>query len=67
MLGLNPIGFETPLTWPTGQSTLEDDDGDGSIFHRVPSTQKYRNNLTALSQTYNVRSPRTPTAALASC
>lgn len=46
-------GYETPFLWPG--DTIEDEaETSNSIFKRVPCMAGYRNNLTALSQTYNV-------------
>ncbi|KAL7798587.1 CRT10 domain-containing protein [Trichoderma ceciliae] len=52
-LGMHPEGLESPFTWPN----IDAEDGfhpDDSIYRLVPSMQGYRNNLTALSQAYNL-------------
>ncbi|KAF5006607.1 hypothetical protein FDECE_7002 [Fusarium decemcellulare] len=46
------LNVEEPFTWPTASD--DDDDADASIYRLVPSMQKFRNNLTALSQAYNL-------------
>ncbi|EEU48582.1 uncharacterized protein NECHADRAFT_74873 [Fusarium vanettenii 77-13-4] len=52
-LGLHPTDAEIPFTWPS-----EDDENqagpESSIYRLVPSMQSYRNNLTALSQVFNL-------------
>ncbi|KAL7937822.1 hypothetical protein V8C35DRAFT_293709 [Trichoderma chlorosporum] len=59
-LGMEPEGLELPFTWPfTPQSFMPGLEGDrqhpsDSIYRLVPSMQGYRNNLTALSQAYNL-------------
>ncbi|GAO18773.1 hypothetical protein UVI_02052610 [Ustilaginoidea virens] len=62
-LGLHPTGMEWPVVWPTSDPDDDGDDDDdafggqtpsASIYKLVPSMQPYRNNLTALSQKYNV-------------
>lgn len=47
-------GAEIPFAWPGNE--LQDEEGIShtSVYRRVPSMQSYRNNLTALSQVYNV-------------
>jgi hypothetical protein len=55
-LGLHPAGMEWPINWP-GSDSDEDEDHHvpaSSIYKLVPTMQAYRNNLTALSQRYNV-------------
>ncbi|KAM0260415.1 hypothetical protein ACHAQJ_002817 [Trichoderma viride] len=52
-LGMHPQGLEEPFTWPG----VDGEDGpraDNSIYRLVPSMQGFRNNLTALSQAYNL-------------
>ncbi|RSL66735.1 hypothetical protein CEP54_003577 [Fusarium duplospermum] len=53
LLGLHPTDAEIPFTWPS-----EDDENqagpESSIYRLVPSMQSYRNNLTALSQVFNL-------------
>ncbi|KAK2593059.1 hypothetical protein QQS21_009225 [Conoideocrella luteorostrata] len=54
-LGLNPAGGEWPANWPGSDSDDGDDDVPAtSVYKLVPSLQAYRNNLTALSQKYNL-------------
>ncbi|KAK7414292.1 hypothetical protein QQX98_006809 [Neonectria punicea] len=52
-LGLHPQNTETPFTWPGLDSDDEQEPGS-SIYRLIPSMQKFRNNLTALSQVYNL-------------
>lgn len=51
----DPFWFtlDEAVHWP-GQAISEDDDTSAAAPQRVPVMQKYRNNLTALSQKYNV-------------
>lgn len=49
-------GAEIPFVWPGNAPHDETDPQLASIYRKVPSMQSYRNNLTALSQVYNVRS-----------
>ncbi|KAK5990686.1 hypothetical protein PT974_08955 [Cladobotryum mycophilum] len=51
--GINPEGMELPFTWP-GSDTEDERATSKSIYRLVPSMQEYRNNLTALSQVYNL-------------
>ncbi|KAG6229993.1 hypothetical protein E4U25_007327 [Claviceps purpurea] len=54
---LEPLGHEQPiLHWPPsgGEDDAYDDIPTTSIYKLVPSTVPYRNNLTALSQKYNL-------------
>lgn len=53
-LGMHPQSAELPFTWPGNDSDDERDAGP-SIYRLIPSMQKFRSNLTALSQVYNVR------------
>jgi hypothetical protein len=58
-LGMPYEGNEPPFLWPSGSGDGEDEDeqvdaADRSIYRSVPSIQSNRNNLTALSQLYNV-------------
>lgn len=50
---MNPEGVEAPFNWPNIDGQDEGHAHD-SIYRLVPSMQGYRNNLTALSQAYNV-------------
>ncbi|KAL7817807.1 hypothetical protein V8C26DRAFT_398015 [Trichoderma gracile] len=52
-LGMNPEGMEAPFNWPNTDGQVEGHSQD-SIYRLVPSMQGYRNNLTALSQAYNL-------------
>ncbi|KAL6891162.1 hypothetical protein HDV57DRAFT_286068 [Trichoderma longibrachiatum] len=52
-LGMNPEGMEAPFNWPNIDGQDEGHAHD-SIYRLVPSMQGYRNNLTALSQAYNL-------------
>ena len=47
------IGQTGPLDWPSSPEVAPDVPLT-SIYKQVPSMQGYRNNLTALSQCYNV-------------
>lgn len=56
-MSLDPEGVEWPIVnWPPSDS--EDSEFDHvpatSIYKLIPSMQTFRNNLTALSQKYNV-------------
>ncbi|KAF4975297.1 hypothetical protein FZEAL_7895 [Fusarium zealandicum] len=51
--GQSPQNPEMPFTWPSGDFDDGPDVGS-SIYRLVPSMQKFRNNLTALSQSYNL-------------
>lgn len=51
-LGMHPQSAEMPFTWPGLDS--DDEQEPGSIYRLIPSMQKFRNNLTALSQAYNL-------------
>ncbi|KAG6030335.1 hypothetical protein E4U41_000125 [Claviceps citrina] len=64
-MNLDPEGAEWPiLNWPPSDSEDGDGDGDGdgdfdhvpatSIYKLIPCMQRFRNNLTALSQKYNL-------------
>ncbi|VUC34446.1 unnamed protein product [Clonostachys rosea] len=61
-LGMQYEGTEQPFLWPSGSGVDnkdedEDEPGDTakrSIYRLVPSMQSNRNNLTALSQLYNL-------------
>lgn len=46
-------GLEEPFTWPN-TDTEDTPHANSSIYGLVPSMQGYRNNLTALSQAYNL-------------
>ncbi|RBR03803.1 hypothetical protein FVER53590_00984 [Fusarium verticillioides] len=52
-LGMHPQSAELPFTWPGNDSDDERDAGP-SIYRLIPSMQKFRSNLTALSQVYNL-------------
>lgn len=47
-------GAEIPFAWPGNELHDEEGISHTSVYRRVPSMQSYRNNLTALSQVYNV-------------
>jgi hypothetical protein len=53
-LGMHPQNAELPFTWP-GNDSDDERSGRTSIYRLIPSMQKFRGNLTALSQMYNVR------------
>ncbi|KAL7946404.1 hypothetical protein V8C42DRAFT_320532 [Trichoderma barbatum] len=59
-LGMQPEGIELPFTWPFNAPNVwqpldeEEVCPKDSIYRLVPSMQGYRNNLTALSQAYNL-------------
>ncbi|KAM5373599.1 hypothetical protein ACJA88_008443 [Fusarium oxysporum] len=52
-LGMHPQSAELPFTWPGNDSDDERNAGP-SIYRLIPSMQKFRSNLTALSQVYNL-------------
>ncbi|KAG8353071.1 hypothetical protein FVEN_g9029 [Fusarium venenatum] len=51
-MGLHPQSSEVPFVWPSNDS--DDERHSGSIYRLIPSMQKFRGNLTALSQVYNL-------------
>ncbi|CAF3551560.1 hypothetical protein SNK03_000623 [Fusarium graminearum] len=51
-MGLHPQNSEVPFVWPGNDS--DDEKHSGSIYRLIPSMQKFRGNLTALSQVYNL-------------
>ncbi|RGP67271.1 crt10 protein [Fusarium longipes] len=51
-MGLHPQNSEVPFVWPGNDS--DDERHSGSIYQLIPSMQKFRGNLTALSQVYNL-------------
>ncbi|RBR09780.1 uncharacterized protein FIESC28_09737 [Fusarium coffeatum] len=54
-LGLHPQSTEVPFVWPPAGSDSDDERHSGtSIYRLIPSMQKFRGNLTALSQVYNL-------------
>ncbi|KAG8421203.1 hypothetical protein J3458_003099 [Metarhizium acridum] len=55
-LGLHPAGMEWPTNWPGSEGDQHEDHPvpANSIYKLVPTMQAYRNNLTALSQKYNL-------------
>ncbi|KAF7546374.1 hypothetical protein G7Z17_g8481 [Cylindrodendrum hubeiense] len=52
-LGMHPHSAEMPFTWP-GLDSDDEQESVSSIYRLIPSMQKFRNNLTALSQVYNL-------------
>lgn len=50
---MHPHNAEMPFTWP-GLDSDDEQESVSSIYRVIPSMQKFRNNLTALSQVYNV-------------
>ncbi|GFP53822.1 hypothetical protein TASIC1_0003020000 [Trichoderma asperellum] len=52
-MGIPTEGLEEPFTWPNAD-TEDTPHARRSIYRLVPSMQGYRNNLTALSQGYNL-------------
>ncbi|KAF4455447.1 crt10 protein [Fusarium austroafricanum] len=50
---MHPQSAELPFTWPGNDSDDERNTGT-SIYRLIPSMQKFRSNLTALSQVYNL-------------
>lgn len=48
------IDSQGPFGWPGAGSDDDQDFGVESVYRLVPTMQRYRNNLTALSQFYNV-------------
>lgn len=52
-LGMHPHNAEMPFTWP-GLDSDDEQESVSSIYRVIPSMQKFRNNLTALSQVYNL-------------
>ncbi|KAH7163067.1 hypothetical protein B0J13DRAFT_28384 [Dactylonectria estremocensis] len=52
-VGMHPHNPEMPFTWP-GPDSDDEQEPSSSIYRLVPSMQKFRNNLTALSQEYNL-------------
>ncbi|ENH61018.1 hypothetical protein FOC1_g10015824 [Fusarium oxysporum f. sp. cubense race 1] len=50
---MHPQSAELPFTWPGNDSDDERNAGP-SIYRLIPSMQKFRSNLTALSQVYNL-------------
>ncbi|PTB43030.1 uncharacterized protein TrAFT101_001590 [Trichoderma asperellum] len=52
-MGIPTEGLEEPFTWPNAD-TEDTRHARSSIYRLVPSMQGYRNNLTALSQGYNL-------------
>lgn len=51
---MHPLGHEAPFLW-SPETFDEENVDENSIYHNLPATQFYRNNLTALSQSFNVR------------
>ncbi|KAJ4163389.1 hypothetical protein LMH87_005123 [Akanthomyces muscarius] len=52
-LGLHPLGHDSPFLW--APEILDDENVVSYSIHKiVPAPQCYRNNLTALSQAYNL-------------
>ncbi|KAF5018655.1 hypothetical protein F66182_9360 [Fusarium sp. NRRL 66182] len=51
-MGMHPQSAEVPFIWPGNDS--DDDNATTSIYRRIPAMQKFRGNLTALSQVYNL-------------
>ncbi|KJZ78312.1 hypothetical protein HIM_02350 [Hirsutella minnesotensis 3608] len=45
---------QSPFDWPASGGDSENDGAEASIYRLVPTMQRYRNNLTALSQFYNL-------------
>ncbi|ATY58493.1 hypothetical protein A9K55_003599 [Cordyceps militaris] len=52
-LGLPALGHEVPFLW-TPETIDQERPSEHSIYATVPAPQLYRNNLTALSQAYNL-------------
>ncbi|KAJ3494892.1 hypothetical protein NLG97_g3778 [Lecanicillium saksenae] len=52
-LGLHPLGHEAPFLWAP-ETFDEENSNANSIYRHLPATQFYRNNLTALSQAFNL-------------
>ncbi|KAJ4271885.1 hypothetical protein NW762_000594 [Fusarium torreyae] len=52
-MGMHPTNAEVPFTWPGNDSDDERHAGT-SIYRLIPAMQKFRGNLTALSQVYNL-------------
>ncbi|KAI6770235.1 hypothetical protein HG530_004864 [Fusarium avenaceum] len=50
---MHPQNAELPFTWP-GNDSDDERSGRTSIYRLIPSMQKFRGNLTALSQVYNL-------------
>lgn len=51
---MNHEGYEIPFTWPDDSFEDETPGQQNSIYKRVPCMAGYRNNLTAISQSFNV-------------
>ncbi|KFA73325.1 hypothetical protein S40288_03878 [Stachybotrys chartarum IBT 40288] len=54
LYGLPQMGAEIPFTWPGPGADDNSHTAARSMYQIVPSMQFYRNNLTALSQAYNL-------------
>ncbi|KAH7329042.1 hypothetical protein B0I35DRAFT_34701 [Stachybotrys elegans] len=54
IMGIIPDTWDTSDAWPADQTSDEEPNVIPSLHRIIPSIQEYRNNLTALSQAYNL-------------